>query len=151
MAIEPLATEQVSAHWDAELRVARVVYRGILSPAVTMAFYDWMLGNAAEILDKGVVVRGGVYDFREVTDFQSTNMSTTVRASQNANRQYDFSKIPSAFIVANDYQDRTLRIYLKITPQEHRKRIVKSEAEALQFLDEWNATQGQSSNPGEEN
>jgi len=42
-----------------------------------------------------------------------------------------------ALIVSTLLQENMVRVAMKITPQEHRKRIVKSEEAARAFIDEW--------------
>jgi hypothetical protein len=126
-----------SVYYDNERHCACITYYGIINPLVTSEVY----ANLASTI--GVVgietVRGSLYDFRHVTDFDNSNLNAVRRTSSNMNVNYDMSHIAVALIVGTTMQDSMVRMSMKITPQEERKRIVRSFAEAYRFVDEFQA------------
>lgn len=132
MNIPRLDTEQITVTFDTDTGISVVTYRGELSPQVTVQYYQF-LPKFLEVVDVQDIY-GSIYDFRQVTKFHNTNLSTAQRASQSANTHYDFSAIPIALLVETLLQEQMVRVSMKVTPQETRKRIVKSEAEAKAFF-----------------
>lgn len=129
-------TDRMLAWFDDLTHFTHVVYRGVLIPETTVSFYDWVAEiDAAE----GVkTIRGCILDFRQVVEFDFRNLLVAKHESQSANAHIDMSHIPVALIVANMYQDQMVHTSMMITPQQDRKRIVKSDKEALAFIDGWN-------------
>jgi hypothetical protein len=139
MELPRLESDQVNAYYDREQQLVRVHYRGQLVPDMTISVYAW-INDLVEFIDIKEI-RGGVYDFRSVTAFHNSNLGTVQRVSQKANINHDFSHIGVALLVGSLLQEQMVRLAMKITPQETRKRIVKSEAEALAFIDAWQQSQ----------
>ena len=140
MMITPLKTEAVTARYDDDLRLVIVTYRHVLSPDVTASVYRWLGELIARIPVENA--RGSIYDFRSVTDFQLGNLSTAQTRSRNLNINVDLSKHAVALLVAGMYQEQMVRVSMRVTPQETRKRIVKSEDEALAFINAFNERHG---------
>jgi hypothetical protein len=137
MALPRLATPQVTAYYEEDHHIAHIYYRGEMSPEVIIEVYEWMKSLAPHIAISEV--RGGIYDFRAVTGFRTASFRTVQNQSQKANANYDFSHIPVALLVSTFSQEQMVRVAMKVTPQENRKAIVKSEAEARAFIDMWHS------------
>ena len=135
MNVPRLDSDPVTAYFDPVSQITHTIYRGKLTPEVTLQAYQWTFA-ALEVIDVKDI-RGSIYDFRRVTEFHNANLSILQRVSQKANIQYDFSHIPVALIVSSLLQEHLVLVYMKVSPQEKRKRIVKSEPEALAFINEW--------------
>lgn len=135
MSTKPLETPSASARFDAEKQVIWVTYRGLLDAMATASVYGWL----AEFFDSDDVeqVRGEVFDFREVTMFGADNLMEARRKSRGFNLKQDTSLLPVAMITANFYQEEILRGPMQNVPENMRKTIVRSEADALDFIDNW--------------
>jgi hypothetical protein len=134
--LKPLQIETSEAFYDDALRLVVVKYRGVVNSMVTAAVYGWVLELVANVPIE--TSRGSIYDFREATHFDNTNLRTVQRSSKKINVQVDVSNHPVALLVSNMLQEQMVRVSMKITPQEERKRIVKSEQDALAFINDWN-------------
>ena len=135
--IHALEQTNVSAHYDFESKLLRVTYREILSPEVTKQFYQWLMGVAQANPQEVMSARGSIYDFSMVTEFVSSNISTTSRESHTVNQQNDLTNHPVALVVSSMYQERMVNVMMKVTEQQTRKRIVHTVAEAVAFIDKW--------------
>ena len=136
MIIEPIETEHFSAHYDSDQRILFVTYRGILTPQVTAQFYQWlgkMIQSHPHLVGEAL---GSIFDFRQVTKFDNRNLTSAQRQSQQVNAQVDLSHHRVAMIAANMLQEQILRLELKISPQQTRKRIFRSEEEAFAFINQ---------------
>lgn len=138
MEISLLGTKNVKIYFNQSTNIFRTVYEGELTPETTIHIYQSMSNVLDFIALKDI--RGSIYDFRDVTVFHQGNLRTIQRSSQTANRDYDFSHIPVALVVKNLLQEQMVKVAMKITPQENRKRLVRSEEAALTFIDEWHKT-----------
>ena len=135
-----LHNESVTAFFDPNTMLALVEYRGILSADITAAVYKWIFQIVQQVpLDRG---RGTIYDFREVTSFQRDNSAAVFKQSTTLNTTVDTTKHPAALIVGNYVQEHAVKLTMRITPQEERKRIVHSQQEALAFINAWNRKTG---------
>lgn len=130
-------SEPVTAYLDLDQGVAYVIYRGELRAESTIAVYKWI--NSLVGLVEPEQVRGSIYDFRAVTHFHRSNVHAIQKESHRVNIRFDTSRMPVALIVAQPFQEYAVRVAMRITPDEHRKRIVRSEAEALAFFGGWHA------------
>lgn len=140
-----LKVEQASAYYDEESRIVHIAYQGALSSDVTVQVYDWL-----ETLYDAVgldTLYGQIFDFREVTEFDESNLSTARRTSSRMNMRMDTSHVPVALIVGDFYHEEILRGAMRIPPEHARKRIVWSEDEALAFLQEWHKNQSEEKPP----
>jgi hypothetical protein len=136
MIIEQVETEHFSAHYDTEQRILFVTYRGVLTPQVTGQFYQWLvktIQNRPELVGEAL---GSIFDFRQVTEFDNRNLTSAQRQSQQVNAQVDLSHHRVAMIAASMLQEQILRLELKISPQQTRKRIFRSEEEAFAFINQ---------------
>jgi hypothetical protein len=141
MIIEQFDTEHFSAHYDTDQRILFVTYRGVLTPQVTIQFYQWlgkMIQNRPELVAEAL---GSIFDFRQVTEFDHRNLTSAQRQSQQVNTQVDLSHHPVAMIVGSMLQEQILRLELKISPQQTRKRIVRSEEAALTFINRFQSVE----------
>lgn len=135
----PLSFNSTSAsvYYDMDSDCACVIYYGIVNPVVTADVYTSFIGFVKEL---GIErVRGSLYDFRHVIDFDNTNLHAVRRTSSNLNVSYDMSHIAVALIVGTTIQERMVRMAMKLTPQEERKQIVYSIVEAYRFVDDFQA------------
>ncbi len=135
MIIEPLQTDNVSANYDAETRIATVTYRGALTPAITAQAYAWIFASAQKIGVENII--GGIFDFREVTTFELANIRTVKREHNIHGAEIDFSTVPTALWVKTMYQEQMVRVSQRVTDQSGRLRIVYDEDEALTFIKTW--------------
>ncbi len=133
--IDRLDSENVSAYYDMEAQIAFITYRNEVNPATTKLAYEW-IGKSAAVA--GITnVRGGVFDFREVTKFGGYNFTVVRQERQKVKAKHDFSHIPTALIVKNLFQERMVMISLKITEKSERVKIVEDMESALDFIQDW--------------
>jgi hypothetical protein len=132
-----MESPEVTAYWEDIQNIFYVIYRGVLTRAVTTQVYQWMMETSQAL--KGQEVQGGIYDFRQVSDAESGNLAAVHRESRNFNVKVDTSHTPIALIVENLHQEQIVRISMQVTPGQKRKRIVKSMDEALKFIQEYHA------------
>lgn len=127
--------EQITAYFDETTHLIRVVYRQVLVQELTLQFYRWR----AELMQKIDIkrIQGTIIDFSNVTQFPPLNVVTVYRQSRDANTELDMSHIPVAYIVATAEQEYNVKLSMQVTPQASRRHIVKSEADALAFINEW--------------
>jgi hypothetical protein len=134
-----LETDKMSARYDLEQHILFVAYRGVMTPDVTAVMYRWLMAMIEEGTHDIHETRGAVYDFRDVTEFSASNIGTSQRQSQQANTKTDMSHIPVALVTKNLMQTEWVRLTMKITPGQDRKRIVKSMDEAMAYFEEFHA------------
>ncbi|RMG83051.1 MAG: hypothetical protein D6712_13665 [Chloroflexi bacterium] len=145
MTFPRIDSDDLTAYFDDEHYITYVVYRGVLTDQQTLRVYAWMgeLLKAAIAAGLGLNdLYGSVYDFREVTNFKQYNLSTVMRESQKVNTKMNLSHVPVALLVQSPLQEELLRIALKLTPQDYRKKVVHSEQEALDFIEQWHHEHG---------
>lgn len=132
-----LNTEGASVFYDIDKKTLHVTYYGAVTPNVTADVYETM----GAVLEKyGVeTIRGGIFDFRHISHFENANLTTVRRTSSHLNANYDMSHIAVPLIIGSIIQERMVMVSLKVTPQEERKRIVRSDKEALDFIEEFQA------------
>lgn len=135
-----LKHENVEAEYETNSKLLLVKYRGQLSPSVTNVFYQWLIPLMQANPNMVVDARGSIYDFRDVTDFVSGNMTTARRQSHAANQSIDLQNHPVALIVDNPLQERMVSIIMKLTEQTDRKRLVRTMSGAREFIDYWHET-----------
>lgn len=132
-------SEHIAAYYDEERLILRVKYLGVMTPAVTAEFYQW-LGNIIRTNpEKVMTARGSIYDFRDVTEFANSNISSTARQSGQVNQQMDLQNHPVAIIAKDAIQSATLTVTMRVSGQQDRKRIVRTEADAIAFIEEFHA------------
>jgi hypothetical protein len=135
MSVERLEVEQATAYFDEGFRLIRVAYRGKLGSEVTVQVYDWIDYVVSTMGLENIL--GEIFDFSEVEEFLPENLQTARKTSKRMNVRLDTSQLPVALIVKTSYQEEMLRGPMQVSPEHMRKRIVKSEEEALVFIDEW--------------
>jgi len=135
-----LETEQVQARYDLESKLLRVVYHGVLNPAASAQLYRWLGQLLIDSPEEANQARGSIFDFWQVTRIDNSNLTSAQRQSQQMNERVDLTNHPVALIAANLYQRELLRLTMQISPQQDRKRIVSSEAEALEFIEHFHRT-----------
>jgi hypothetical protein len=134
MIIEKIEAEQFTAWYDDDVNILYVVYKGILTSDVTAQVYRW-LGESIQRRPQEVVrAKGSIYDFRQVTGFDSRNLTSAQRQSQQLNAKVDISNHPVALLVSTPLQEQIIQVELNISPQQDRKRIVRTEEDAYNFI-----------------
>ncbi len=134
-----METPQLIAYFDDETGIVHVTYRGVLSPDITAQVYKWMMESVQHLDVKDII--GGIYDFREVRDFNKGNLATAHRESRNFNVKVDVSSIPAALIVETLFQEQMVKVSMQLTPGQDRKRIVKSMDDAVEFIKQFRKRQ----------
>lgn len=135
MSIQPLETPNASARYDEDHNIVWVTYTGLLDAGATASVYHW-LANFFEAHDNQSI-DGEVFDFRKVETFGPDNLFEARKKSRGFNLKQDVSTLPVAMICANFYQEEILRGPMQNVPENNRKSIVKTEAEALEFIANW--------------
>lgn len=130
MSVMSLEQDNLFAHFDEVKRMAFIVYQNALTPQVTTVAYEWL----NHLVETTTDIRACFFDFQQVRRFESSNITSAQRRSENLNREHDISKIPVALVVDNAYQEQMVKTTLKMSPQQDRKRIVRSYAEGFQFV-----------------
>ena len=136
--IESIKTENLETVFDEATGIARGTYRGELTPDLPAQAYAWFI----RIIQAGVPlesVKGVIFDFRAVTVFHPTNVSTTQNKSRQIKQQMDISHIPVSLIVATRYQESMVRVSQGANQVKDRTRIVWSMEEAETFFKEFHA------------
>jgi hypothetical protein len=134
MLIAQFESDPFSAWYDEQTQILHVVYKGVLTPDVTAQVYKWLGEVIQQHPQEATRARGSIYDFRQVTGFDSRNLTSAQRQSQQFNAKVDLGNHPVALLVDTLMQEQILRVELKISPGQDRKRIVHSEGEALAFI-----------------
>ena len=132
-----LEIEQASATYDSDTGIIYVAYNGILTGEPAKEVYAW-LGELYQEIDINSMY-GQVFDFRQVTEFDNSNLKTARRTSNRMNMSVDTSSVPVAMIVGDPYHQEILLGSMRISPENVRKKIVWSEDEAQEFLDSWHS------------
>ncbi|MDX2076299.1 MAG: hypothetical protein SFZ02_07695 [bacterium] len=131
---EELHTNNVNGFFDTKSRILRVTYRGLVTAQVTRDVYAWIgrliVGAGGNIN----IALGSIYDFRDVAQFDSLTLSTTQRSSQAVNRDTQLRYHPVALIVSTPFQREYVRLTMKVSPQEDRKKIVETIEDAEEFI-----------------
>lgn len=135
MSVQPLDTPNASARYDEEHNVVWVTYHGLLNAEATANVYQWLAGFF-EVYDNQDI-DGEVFDFRKVETFGPDNLFEARKKSRGFNLKQDVSTLPVAMICENFYQEEILRGPMQNVPENNRKSIVNTEAEALEFIANW--------------
>lgn len=136
-----IETESFTAYYDETQSILFVRYHGQVTPAVSAQYYQWLMSIIKENPERVGSARGSIYDFRDVKEVATSNMSSAQRQSQQVNQQADLQNHPVAVIARDTVQHGQLSVTMKISPQSDRKRIVRSDAEALAFIDAFHRKQ----------
>ena len=134
----PLTIENATAFVDVENLIVFCSYRNVLSTTETTAVYDWLKAGMMDWFSEEKF-RGGIFDFRDVTNFGIGNMPVAKQASKEVNDLVDLSIFPVALLVKNINQEVKVRMSM-LDERTSRKRVVHSEEEALAFINSWNET-----------
>ncbi|MBN8620233.1 MAG: hypothetical protein J0L63_15090 [Anaerolineae bacterium] len=144
MEIEKLNTPQVMGDFDFDGdRIVRVTYRGKLSPDVTRTMYAWLGRLVASVGGDIRIARGSIYDFRQVTDFDSHNLTSAQRQSSNLKTQVDADELrhhPVALLINSLKQEQFVKLNMQIVGREERQRVVRTEEEAVNFIENFHKT-----------
>ncbi len=131
---EELHTDNIEARFDVESRLLRVKYRGKITAQVNNDLYAW-IGRLVESAGGNInIALGSIYDFREVTEFDSHIISTAQKNSKQINRDMSLRYHPVALLVTSPYQREYVHLTMRVSPQEDRKRIVDTEEQAEAFI-----------------
>ena len=107
-------------------------------PAVdeTHAWITDFITDTAHHASPHYTVEGVIYDFRQVTKFESA------ASSQLANiDSYSLQTMAMALLVANGMQEQLVKMMMKASTGVFHKRIVHSLEDALAFVHEFNVSQ----------
>ena len=137
MTIPSLESDSVQAHYDTEKKLLRVTYKGILSPEVTNQFYAWLIPIMQNHPHLVTEARGSIYDFRQVKDFKSSNITTARKQSQSASQSAELKNHPVALLVETALQERMVSVMMKLTEQTDRKKLVKTVEEGQDYITAW--------------
>ena len=130
-----LEVEQARAFYDPESAIIYIHYRGTLTGDAALEVYNWLEELYQEIdVDH---LYGLIFDFRQVQEFDDSNLKTARRTSSRMNMRIDTSHVPVALIVSDPYHQEILLGSMRISPENIRKKIVWSEEEAQEFLASW--------------
>ena len=135
MPIQPLELPNAHARYDEEHNVVWITYHGLLDAKATASVYQWLADFFATGASQDIA--GEIFDFREVQTFGPDNLFEARKKSRGFNLKQDVSTLPVAMICANFYQEEILRGPMQNVPENNRKAIVKTEAEALDFIANW--------------
>ncbi|MGJ3237428.1 MAG: hypothetical protein ACFE0Q_01855 [Anaerolineae bacterium] len=137
MAIPPLKTEKVSAHYDTQTRIAHIKYQGMLSAEETISAYNWL----ADLIEAVGVdsLYGEIFDFRDVTEFAPDNLMKARSSSRRHNMRNNVRDLPVVMIVSSFYQEEILRGPMQNVEENKRKSIVWKMEEAQAFIDQWHS------------
>jgi hypothetical protein len=124
----------IHARFDGKQRVIFVTYTGTLGGEATRQYYRWLVQELSPLIK---LVRGAVFDFRQVHTIEASNTRTITQSSHSAHRTLDMRHVGVALIAKDHYQEHMLRITAKMTPHPQTKRVVRSMEEALAYIDEW--------------
>lgn len=141
MLIPALETETIHAEYDPESKILRVTYKGVLSPEVTNQFYGWLIPVMQNHPHLVTEARGSIYDFRQVKDFKSSNITTARKQSQNASQSGELKNHPVALLVETPLQERMVSVMMKLTEQTDRKQLVYTIEEAQDYIAAWHKKQ----------
>lgn len=131
---EELHTANIDGFFDEKARILRVTYRGVMTAQVTRDVYGWIGRLIVSTGGNVNIALGSIYDFTAVTQFDSLTLSTTQRSSQAVNRDAELRYHPVALIVRTPFQREYVRLTMKVSPQEDRKKIVDNLADAEAFI-----------------
>ena len=135
MEIQTLQLDQADARYDTEQKIAIINYHGALGDHIAIDVYTW-LDDVISIV--GIDnMRGEIFNFQDVEDFGLTNLMLARQKSKSINIRKDTSRIPIALVVKNVYQEEILRGPMQVSPDNKRKKIVHSEKEAIDFINNW--------------
>jgi hypothetical protein len=111
------------------------IYGKILTPEITAKVY----AEGTKIVKSVGVenVRGLLLDFRAVERFIAGNLPTAQSESYRLNARYSLDHIPVALIVETPMQEQMVRVSLRSTPGQERKRIVRTDDDAWTFITQW--------------
>jgi hypothetical protein len=135
--LQKLNEPNVTGHFDIHNRIFYVTYRGTLNADTTNKAYMWLFIEGAKVNIANI--HAFIFDFSQVTKFERENTFATKRQSQTARAAVDLSRIPAALVVKTVYQEQMVLLSTKVNEVEERTRIVKSQAEAMTFIDQFHA------------
>ncbi|PJF22047.1 MAG: hypothetical protein CUN56_08000, partial [Phototrophicales bacterium] len=130
----PLHTSLVTTQFDDRNRILIVRYKKELTAESTQQVYGWMFSVIQQV---GMLARGVIYDFSDVRKFSRQNMSVAQKTSLTMNAKVDLSAVPVAMVAKTIMQEQHLTIMLNATPDQERKKIVKSVEEGIQFINDF--------------
>ena len=130
----PLHTDLASTQFEERTKILIVRYRNELTAESTQQVYGWMFDAIRKV---GLIARGVIYDFSDVKRFTRKNMSVTQKSSLTMNAKVDLSSIPVAMVAKNIMQEQHLMIIMNATPDQSRKKIVKSIEEGVRFIEDF--------------
>lgn len=142
-----LSRDDVTCHYDLTEHLVFITYFGEITPEVTTAVYGWI--PQAFTNNDIKLVRGSVFNFCHVTRFNNANLGSVRKTSSNLNAKFDMSHVAVALLVGNMRQEKMVKVAMKVTPQEERKRIVKSYQDAYAFIEGFQVKRAEQTDGGD--
>jgi|SRR5579859_1874299 len=130
-----LDTPQVTCVYDDTSHLAYITYYDVVTADVTAEVYAWMFRMCDHYGAQHF--HYCVFDFRKVSRFDHTNTRKIGQSAGQLNVNYDLNHVPVPLIVRDGNQEQLVRMAMHLTPQEKRKRIVKSIGEAWVFMNDY--------------
>jgi len=134
-------SDLIDADWLPEHNMLYITYKGELVYESTQRAYQ--IGGQVLIERGGDSFEGIIGDFRQVTGFPNTNISTVQKNSKQANKQHDMSAFGVALLVENMMQETFVKVTMEVTNTSYHSRIVHSLDEAFEFLQDYRAKHAQ--------
>src|SRR5262245_42856881 len=122
-------TSEFTGYIDTDRQVLMVVYHVTISSQATAELYAWIQKITENATPEDMTI-GGIFDFRQVKEWNPGTLSSVQRRSTDLNRKVDTSSYPVALLVSNLYQEQLVKAVMKSTPGQDRKKIVRSMEEA---------------------
>lgn len=135
--IQKLNEANVTGYFDSQKRIFYISYRNTLDAETSLNAYSWLFVQGGLVGLENIYAF--IFDFTQVQKFEKDNTLTTKRQSQTARAAVDLSRIPAALIVKTVYQEQMVLLSTKVNDVEERTRIVKSQAEAMSFIEQFHA------------
>lgn len=133
----PLNDPSVNAYFDNNSRTIIVHYKNTLTAEVTQKTYAWLFECLATYgVDQ---VYACIFDFTRVTKFKRDNTLASKKQTASAGVKFDVSRIPVGLLVKTQYQEQMVLLSQAINHVDNRTKIVRSEAQALAFFEQFHA------------
>ena len=133
--VQNLNETNVTGYYDSYKRIFYVSYRHTLNAEASTQAYGWLFTEVPKVNIENVYAF--IFDFTQVHKFGLENTIATKRQSQTARAVVDLSRIPAALIVHTVVQEQMVLLSAKVNEVEERTRIVKSQAEAMTFIEQF--------------
>lgn len=125
-------SDSLDADWLPDLNIIYYIYKGELIYEASQNAYK--IGGQM-IAQYGIdSIHGIIGDFRQVTKFPNTNITSVQKESKKVNKEHDMSSFGVALFVKNMMQETFVKVTTQVSGTEHRSQVVYSLDEAFKFL-----------------